>query len=1220
MRWTPLLFLPAPLYSVSSDSTQSPIPDYRVTPHYPAKSPLDDVLRYVTPGLDGYPTEKYAYEISALLEECSRALRAESPGVNTLGILALSTIDASGLSSATDNTLRSRNGIEVIHRQFAQTSVSGRERFLAQMKALLASFLHLDTAEFQILGIKESGVDLDVEIRYELVGLTREQLREGRLGAWFTQWSKDGLGAWRMRRLHAQDETITRAREPIFVDVTSHALGQTESYRNQLAHGADYWRTILDGAIGVDVYGNNGIAAGDFDNSGHDSLYVCQPAGLPNRLYRNRGDGTFQDVTEAAGVDVLDNTACALFADFENKGLQDLLVVCGSGPLLFLNQGNGKFSLKRDAFKFAQPPQGSFTHASIADYDGDGRLDIYFCLYSYYLGLAQYHYPAPYYDAHNGPPNFLFHNLGNATFEDRTEASGLNADNNRYSFSCAWGNSGASGAPDLYVANDFGRSNLYKNKGNGTFTVVSKEAKVEDPGAGMSACWFESGNEGRQDIYVANMWSAAGIRVSSQTDFRKSDAPDTRALYRQHARGNSLYRNQGEGEFKNVSQEAGIEMGRWAWSSDALDFYHDGHDGLYVANGYITGADPRDVSSFFWRQVVANSPATPTPSLPYEQGWNAINELIRSDASWSGLERNVFYSNNGDGTFTDISGVSGLDFPDDSRAFALADLDHDGRLEIVLKNRNAPQLRILHNAMTEIGNSICFRLRGTKSNRDAIGASVSIGKQTKYLQAGSGFLSQHTKELFFGVAAEQGTISATVRWPFGLTQTFAQLPVNHRIELEEGSATFSIKPFAATTFSQAGERQKSETLPTTVETWLIDPLAAPDFSLPDTQGRPQSLRSFRGQFLLLTFCGRTTDQLRNLKNIQGFRVLALNVDEPAPTKLSFSTVQATPEVTGIYNIIYRYLFDHRRDLGVPTSFLLNPEGMIVKVYQGSVNPQHLSEDIKSAPRTAVERSAKALPFPGTLYQSAFQRNQFTYGIAMFQRGYLDQAAASFKQVIATKPNDPEAYYNLGTLELRRNNLIEARGYLEETVKLKQNYPEAWNNLGMIAAQEGHNEEALHNLQQSIELRPSYTVALLNLGNLQRRLGAMAEAQQTLTRAVELEPENPETNYGLGMLYARQNRLDRATQLLEKSITLRPDYADAINNLGVLHVRQKNLAAAEEDFKKCIEVAPNYDQGYLNLARVYVLLDDKVNAREALRLLLVRQPENQTAQKALETLN
>jgi hypothetical protein len=180
-----------------------------------------------------------------------------------------------------------------------------------------------------------------------------------------------------------------------------------------------------------DVYGNNGVAAGDIDNDGFDDLYVCQPAGLPNRLYRNRGDGTFEDVTEAAGVAVLDSTACALFADLDNDGYQDLIVVRSTGPLLFMNQKNGKFRLKPDAFRFAQPPLGTFTGAALADYDRDGRLDVYFCLYLYYQGLDQYRFPLPYHDARNGPPNFLFHNEGDATFLDVTASAGMNQNNNR---------------------------------------------------------------------------------------------------------------------------------------------------------------------------------------------------------------------------------------------------------------------------------------------------------------------------------------------------------------------------------------------------------------------------------------------------------------------------------------------------------------------------------------------------------------------------------------------------------------------------------------------------------------------------------------------------------------------------------------------------------------------------------------------------------------------
>jgi Tfp pilus assembly protein PilF/peroxiredoxin len=1012
-----------------------------------------------------------------------------------------------------------------------------------------------------------------------------------------------------------------------------------------MLRGVDHWRTVLDAACGIDVYGNNGIAAGDFDNDGFDDIYVCQPAGLPNRLYRNRGDGTFEDATEKAGLGVLDSTACALFADFENKGLQDLLVVCGNGPLLFLNQGNGKFSLKRDAFKFSHPPQGTFTHAAVADYNHDGRLDIYFCLYSYYLGLDQYHYPTPYFDARNGPPNFLFHNEGDANFTDQTEAAGLSAENDRYSFACAWGNSNSNGWLDLYVANDFGRNNLYRNNGDGTFTAVSEEAGVQDVGAGMSACWFDSNNDGNQDIYVSNMWSAAGLRVSEQEPFHEKDPESIRSFYRQHARGNSLYQNVGGGRFKNVSAATGVEAGRWAWSSDAWDFDHDGYPDLYVANGYISGPDTRDLSSFFWRQLVAQSPQNATPSPSYERGWNAINELIRSDASWSAPERNVFYANNHDGTFSDIAGAIGLDFSDDSRSFALADIDHDGRLEIILKNRSAPQLRILRNVMQEIGSSIAFRLRGQKSNRDAIGTAITIDlaghRQTKYLQAGSGFLSQHTKEIFFGVGNREKIVAASVRWPNGLTQAFEHLPVNHRIEIVEGVSDFRATPFAnSLPYKESGDIPQIAPLPSAIETWLIEPLIAPEFSLPDVGGKTRELRSFRGQFLLLNFwqIASTTskDQLRALSQYQsklkseGCSIAGVNIDDPgdveavrsfvSAVRFSFPILLCTEEVAGVYNLIYRFLFDRRRDLAIPISFLLNQDGMIVKIYQGSISPEQLLEDLGLVRKDPTDHIRRALPFDGTLYQSVFQRNDFTYGVAFFQHGYLDQAAECFKQSIAAKPNEAEGPYNLGTLYLRKKDLQEARQYLEQAVKVRPNYPEAWNNLGMLAAEQGRAEEAIRNFQQSLLLSPSYGTALVNLGNFYRRQKSFPEAEQLLSRALELEPDDPEVNYSFGMFYAQQNKIERAAEYLERAVSLRRDYPDALNNLGVVFVREQRYPEAEEKFRSCIQTAPDFDQAYMNLARLYMILNQNEKAKEALMALLRRQPENKGAQQALDMVH
>ena len=198
---------------------------------------------------------------------------------------------------------------------------------------------------------------------------------------------------------------------------------------------------------------------------------------------------------------------------------------------------------------------------------------------------------------------------------------------------------------------------------------------------------------------------------------------------------------------------------------------------------------------------MGHSPEDATPSVRYERGWNAINELVRSDHTWHGYARNVFFLNLGNGTFAEASGPAGLDFSEDSRSFALADIDHDGRLEVILKNRNAPQLRVLHNRMKKIGNSISFRLRGTKSNRDAIGAAITVEaagrKQTKYLQAGSGFLSQHSKEIFFGIGDAEAVTRATIRWPSGVEQGFEHLPAGHRIAIDEGSDSFHAVPFLA---------------------------------------------------------------------------------------------------------------------------------------------------------------------------------------------------------------------------------------------------------------------------------------------------------------------------------------------------------------------------------------------------------------------------------------
>ncbi|PYV41153.1 MAG: hypothetical protein DMG06_18030 [Acidobacteria bacterium] len=1244
-----------PALQSSLGGTETLAVDYRLHPHYRVQSPLDEVIGKIEAGLDAFVTEKYAEEIEAILNGWSTALRPSPRDFQAIAKVLAPFIEASRLRPAEEQCLRSEANLRIWRGRFSNHSTLGREALLQEMGSFMGEISGLITAEFKLVSITvrvESPLVLHTRLRYDLVGSGSGYYREQRVGHWDLDWERSPEKELLVRKWQAVEETRSRTPGPAFVEITSQVLSGNSSYAEQMLHGTDYWRTLLDAASGIDVYGNNGLAVADIDNDGFDDLYVCQPAGLPNRLYRNRGDGSFEDITEAAEVGVLDDTSSALFGDVDNDGYQDLIVLRASGPLLFLNQGKGKFRLQPNAFRFAQPPQGNFTAMTLADFDRDGWLDIYFCTYIYYQGQDQYRFPVPYCDAQNGPPNFLFRNNGDKTFSDVTAKTNLNQNNNRYSFACGWCDYNDDGWPDLYVANDFGRNNLYRNNIDGTFSDVAAQAEVEDLGAGMSVCWFDYNNDGKQDLYVSNMWSAAGNRLTTQEAFMEHAPERVRASYRKHAGGNSLFRNEGNGRFQDVSATAGVEMGRWAWSSDVWDFDHDGYPDLYIANGMISGPKTKDLESFFWRQVVSQSPLQASSAPKYEQGWNAVNELIRSDGSWSSQERNVFYANNRDGTFSDVSGAVGLDFAEDARAFALTDFDHDGRLEIFLKNRNAPQLRILRNEMKSLGHSIAFRLQGRKSNRDGIGAVVTVdasnGRQVKFLQAGSGFLSQHTKEVFFGLGHSKDPVRASIRWPSGLVQHFKGLPVGHRVRIEEGSEHFQAEPFLSqskSSFSSSLDQRdvlpETKLLPSASQTWLIEPLAAPEFALPNLDGQTHKLSGLRGSPLLLNFWATRSPRCREELTVfeqsrdrwanrrPPLQVVAVNVNDPGEAamvrsfvhenKLTFLILLASEEIAGIYNLLFRYLFDRRRDLGIPTSFLLDEEGAILKVYQGSVNPDQLRADLDRIPRVSLERVKQALPFPGTFYGGKFRRNHFTHGVAFFRRGYLDAALSQFQLAVRDNPDYAEAHYNLGTLYLQKHRLADARESLGRAVQLRPDYPNALNNLGMIALEEAHTDEALGHFQAAIRRNPSYTTALHNLGNLYRDQGRLSEAQQILEQALQADPEDPEANYGLGMVFVRQNKAGRAREFLEKAVQVRPDYPEALNNLGVLYLLTGRSAEASTVLRECVRVAPSFDQPYLNLAKVYLGEGKQEQAKEILRKLLEQNPQHALARKTLAEL-
>jgi tetratricopeptide (TPR) repeat protein len=1249
------LLLPAPL------EQPSPPGEYQVHPHYRTPRALDAVLRKVQPGFDDFTAEKYHDLVAAIFTRWTDQLLKSPAGSSEIEAVLSTMLIATSPIPADSQRVRTSSFLNVSRNKFAPAKPYERASWIRDWRCALSSLSTLQTAEFQVTDIQVGNranettmrpSSLQTRVRVEFVGSGSQFHREHRIADWDLLWSLGPSGDLKITKWLILDETRSQSLAPVFTDIAQQTLGRNPSYPAQFLPGIDHWRTVLDGASGIDIYGHNGVSFADVDGDGFDDLYICQPAGLPNRLFRNRGDGTFEDVTESSGLGLLDNTACALFADFSNSGRQDAVIVRTSGPLLFLNDGHGKFQLKTDAFHFANEPQGTFTGAAIADYDRDGWLDIYFCLYIYYQGTDQYRYPSPYYDANNGPPNFMFRNNRDGGFRDVTRETNLDRNNTRFSFCCGWNDYDGDGWPDLYVVNDFGRKNLYRNNGNGTFTDIAAESGVEDVGAGMSVCWFDADNDRKEDLYVADMWTAAGVRISQQATFQKDAQPETRAFYRKHAMGNSLFRDRDSKRFEDVTAKSGTAMGRWAWCSDSWDFDHDGYSDLYIANGMITGPAPArdDLNSFFWRQVVANSPAESRPNYNYDQGWSAVNELIRSDGTWSGYERNVFYANNGDGTFSDVSGAVDLDFIEDCRSFALADFDHDGRLEVVVKTRNSPQLRVLKNVVKNLSPAIAFRLTGKKSNRDAIGALVIVDtgamQITRVLQAGSGFLAQHSKELFFGLGQARQTVTATIQWPSGARQTFRDLPLNHRVWIEEGETTPRTEPFKSSApdalAAAASAPTASNATLASFSTWLLAPVEAPDFSLRDQSAKAQNLAALQGKPALLYFWASTSAAKKNLSELNsvyskwrtsGLQLIAINADEPpssqsaassSPNNLfSFPVVPYAADLIAVYNILFRSLYDRHRDLTLPTSFLLDEKGLIVKVYQGPIEPGVVLEDAHNIPKTAEARMQKGLPFPGVASTTEFTRNYLSYGSIFFERGYMTEAEHFLQLALRDDSDNSEALYGLGSIYLQQNKPAEARATFERVIKLPQRYPgtlpNAWNNLGLLSAREGRTDEAIQQFQKALQLDPDHFIALENLGNAYRQAKRWDDAKSTLQRALQLQPDSPEANYAMGMVYAQTDDANNAYEYLQKAIAERPAYPEALNNLGVLYLRKQQPTDAENSFKEAIRVAPSFQQSYFNLARLYAIEGNTAAARKVLTDLLQQHPDDPQIERALAQL-
>ena len=442
----------------------------------------------------------------------------------------------------------------------------------ASLTRFLVRFREIDDARFKVkeATFSEDGNEGDAHIKFFLVTRNEDDHREWIKGTARIDVRRTGDGPWRMGRFEFETLLSMVAGVDLFHEVAFSAgvgavyppfgVGRNTGF---VSHGAAVADVDLDGLLDLAVTGVE-----------------------RNRLYRNRGDGTFEDVGDTSFVSAAPAGSGAVFLDYDRDGDPDLFLAnVGNQVLLenrFVPDGvlvfwdvSEQAGVARDAVGFS---------AVASDVDLDGLTDIYVCSYNRYGTVM----PNSWLQATNGTPNLLFHNNGDGTFEEVGTARGV-ADG-RWSYAASFVDIDEDGDQDLYVANDFGDNALYRNDG-ARFTDIAEQAGVVDRGFGMGVSFGDFDNDGDLDLHVTNMSSTAGNRILK---LLYPEEHDIRRELGKQAAGNSLYENLGDGTFRDVSSKIGGLSGGWAFGGGFLDFDNDGWEDLYSPNGFVSGKTMKD--------------------------------------------------------------------------------------------------------------------------------------------------------------------------------------------------------------------------------------------------------------------------------------------------------------------------------------------------------------------------------------------------------------------------------------------------------------------------------------------------------------------------------------------------------------------------------------------------------------------------------------------------
>lgn len=507
----------------------------------------------------------------------------------------------------------------------------------------------------------------------------------------------------------------------------------------------------------------------DFDRDGWQDIYATNSGeGSLNALYRNNRDGTFKDVAAEMNVADVNHIETgvsmgAVWGDYDNDGYEDLFLYKWGRPELFHNDAGKSFTRVTD--KAGLPAWVNANTALWFDYDRDGRLDIFLGGY-YSENVNLWHLettkmmPESFEYAKNGGRKFLLRNLGGGAFEDVTGRVGL--DTHRWSLACAAADLRGTGYPDLFIANDYGVSELFLNDEGKAFRDAGEQTGVGfAPKSGMNAAFGDVLNQGKFAIYVTNI-SEEGVLIQGNNLWMPKEGTGGATL-----------------KYENLARDMGVELGGWSFGAQFGDLNNDGTLDLYLVNGYVSAAKGTNYWYDFSKIAAGNSAI-----ISDAKNWPAMN-----GRSLSGFQQKRVWLNDGAGRFSDVAQAVGVSDTNDGRSVALVDLWNRGVLDAVVANERGPLL-IYKNTVAQENNWIAFSLEGTQSNASAIGASVRVywngQEQVQEVSGGSGFCAQNERALHFGLGKNARVERVVIRWPSGKMQTIDAPETGKLHQIKEG--------------------------------------------------------------------------------------------------------------------------------------------------------------------------------------------------------------------------------------------------------------------------------------------------------------------------------------------------------------------------------------------------------------------------------------------------